>query len=65
MSKSQVPKQTSTVSFSISRKDSGYYITKHIIQDGKVVSSHQATEPDVLVITISSLERLIRKAQGL
>lgn len=56
---------TETISYSIARKDSGYCITKHKILDGKVTSSIQVTEPDVLTITMANLERIVRKQHGL
>ena len=66
MSKPQAAKPAPIVnSFSVSRKDSGYFVTKHTLQDGKVISSEKVSEPDVLVICISTLEKLIRKDQGL
>lgn len=58
-------KSTSVTTYSVSRKDSGYFITKHTIEDGKVIQSTKASEPDVLVICMRTLERLIRKEHGL
>ena len=54
-----------TCSYSVSRKDSGYFITKHSIQDDKVIKSEKMSEPDVLVICMSTLEKLVRKENGL
>ena len=51
--------------YSIARKDSGYYITKHTLQDNQVVSSIKMSEPDMLMICMSTLEKLVRKENGL
>lgn len=52
-------------SYSIAREGSGYFITKHIIQDGKEISSEKVSEPDVLAICMATLEKMVRKANGL
>lgn len=52
-------------SYSVARKDSGYYITKHSIQDSKVIKTEQVSEPDVLVICMANLEKFVRKDHGL
>ena len=66
-SKDNNPPKESTIvhTYSVARKDSGYYITRHTIKDNKVIESVQVSEPDVLVITMATLERLIRKELGL
>ena len=63
MSKSKVANVVNA--YSISRKDSGYFIIQNTIQDNVVIKSKQVSEPDVLVICIANLERLIRKDLGL
>lgn len=58
-------KSVAATSYSVSRKDSGYFITKYVIEDGKLVSTQTVSEPDVLTICMLNLEKLIRKDQGL
>lgn len=63
--KVETPVVATSTSFSVSRKDSGYYITKHTITNGYVSDSTQVSEPDVLIICMAHLERLFRKELGL
>ena len=51
--------------YSVARKDSGYLIIQHKIENGKVVSSTKVSEPDVLQICMATLQRFIRKDVGL
>lgn len=67
MSKPKDQAKTSPVihSYSVSRKDSGYFIDKNTIQDGKVLKTEKMSEPDVLTICMATLEKLVRKDHGL
>lgn len=66
MSKSKPQLEKITLqTFSVGRKDSGYCITRHTIEDGVLTESKQITEPDVLRITIAHLETITRKSMGL
>lgn len=70
MSKTQKPKtetksSVTAVTYSIHQKDSGYYIIRHKITNGEVTESTQVSEPDVLIITMSNLEKFVRKQFGI
>ena len=51
------------ISYSLARKDSGYYILKHVI-DGAKITTSQVSEPNMLVITLSVLAQKLRKDLG-
>ena len=55
------PEVTTINSFSVSRFESGYFITKHTIVDGKVTKSEKVSEPDVWAITAAKLSKIIMK----
>lgn len=61
----QVSPATKSYSYTISRLNSGYFITRFTIEDSKVVNSEKVSEPDVLTICMSTLEKIIRKENGI
>lgn len=47
--------------YRIQRKDSGYFILKYNIFENQVIAEEIMTEPDILLICMANLEKLIRK----
>lgn len=62
---SKVATPEAAISYSMFRKDSGYCIIKYTHENSKIVSSEVVSEPDVLVIAVAHLERMLRKTLGL
>ena len=51
------------VGYQVKRENGGYCLYRLTIQNKKVIAKAKASEPDVLVITMTHLERMIRKEQ--
>ena len=67
MNKSKLPVTESPLenAYQIIKKDSGYYIIRQSYSNNRIVASQKMTEPDVLSITMSNLEKIIRREFGL
>ena len=62
----QVPKEIAIdVAYQVKREDGGYCLYQLGIQNNKVMTKSKISEPDMLVITISHLERAIRRENGI
>jgi len=68
VSEKQVPEKPQLpieMAYQIKRDGSGYCLYQLHVQGTKVISKAKASEEDVLLITVSHLEKAIRKDYGL
>ncbi len=62
----QAPKEiVMDTAFQVKREGGGYCLYQLGLQNNKVITKSKISEPDVLVIAISHLEKSIRRENGL